>query len=241
MAAIFVLLLATRARYLFGFGKQAYAVANIEHVAYNTHIVTLRPKQRRLNPVAGQFIYLQLGIAREEHPFSVLGYDKDSGVIRVAFKELGRFTRRSAKLVPGKIVYIDGPYGKFTHEMTDKKRPSVVIAGGIGATPFLQSVTDGKVDVLFYSTKYEDNAPFDSFFADSLGDKYIHLVTNAEPISKHSRAGRFNGEIVQSYIKDPQRFNYFVCGPKPFMNAVRTALVSSGVSADQIHAEEFTF
>jgi ferredoxin-NADP reductase len=36
-----------------------------------------------------------------------------------------------------------------------------------------------------------------------------------------------------------RRFQYFICGPAPMMDAAETALVELGVPAERVHTERF--
>ena len=61
----------------------------------SVHLLRLTPQKRAPGLRAGQYVYLQMGLKTEEHPFTVLDYSSD-GDLLVAFKIYGRFTQKLA-------------------------------------------------------------------------------------------------------------------------------------------------
>jgi len=50
-----------------------------------------------------------------------------------------------------------------------------------------------------------------------------------------------DGAGVRWLVPDVAGHEVFLCGPPPWMSAVRAALRDAGVGADHIHAEEFAW
>ena len=87
---------------------------------------------------AGQ--YVSLSIMRpdgwsEPHPFSVAGAPEDH-ILRVTIKKTGQFTSAIPDFKPGTEVRCMGPVGLFCKDI-DAKPLVVMMAGGVGVTPFL--------------------------------------------------------------------------------------------------------
>jgi len=87
---------------------------------------------------AGQ--YLSLSILREDgwsepHPFTISCAPEDK-ILRLTIKKSGRFTSSIPELRPGTPVKCAGPFGVFCKDI-DKQGEILMIAGGVGITPFL--------------------------------------------------------------------------------------------------------
>lgn len=87
---------------------------------------------------AGQFVFLRVSGEKEAHPFTLSDADQKNGVVRFHIKQLGDWTRSlPARLKPGTLVELDGPYGRFFPPDHDDGAVHVWIGAGVGATPFL--------------------------------------------------------------------------------------------------------
>ena len=71
----------------------------------------------------------------EPHPFTLSGAPEDP-YIRMTIKKEGSFTSAIPNLKPGDQVKCMGPLGVFCMDI-DTKPAIVLIAGGVGITPFL--------------------------------------------------------------------------------------------------------
>ncbi|MFB4275546.1 hypothetical protein ACBJ59_09640 [Nonomuraea sp. MTCD27] len=75
-----------------------------------------------------------------------------------AIKDAGRFTARLRRLPVGATVPADGPYGAFTWEAQLDDRPAVLVAGGIGVTPFVHLALRHPDATLFHAARHRDEA-----------------------------------------------------------------------------------
>lgn len=222
-----------------GIGKKEYVVEEISDVARNTREYVLRPKNRKniLTPIKGQFVYFQYKQYAQSHPFTISRYIKDTGEICVTIKQSGDYTQSLfSKLEIGATVYLDGPYGMFTQNIDEK--PAILIAGGIGITPFLQHLDNNNVKHLFWGCDtYEDIAHKDMVMK-SKTPTSIYL-------GSEDRKGYIKGRISIQAIKhrldqDLSSFNFFICGPPAMMRDLKDQLISVSVPNDQIFIEEFS-
>ena len=228
------------------FGKYvAYKVEAIDHPSYITTEVVLRPEG---NPIkkhrAGQFLFVRFpktGTLDESHPFTISSAPHED-VLRVTVKASGDFTRTLfSDLKPGADAVIEGPYGMFDYKTGGKKQ--IWIAGGIGLTPFLSFIRDmdGNLehDVDFYYTvRHRDEALF-----------YNELVEKAQQnprLNLHIRFSASGGSLtVEEIIRDAggnlDGYHVYMCGPYPMIQAFERKFIALGITADQIHFEEFSF
>jgi ferredoxin-NADP reductase len=141
--------------------------------------------------------------------------------------------------------------GSFTlHQNVTK--PAVLLAGGIGITPFRSMIHDitarnpPRSIWLFYS----NNCPEEAAFLDDL-----HTVASTVPTfhfvpTMTSRAeskplwrgetGRIDREMMKRHLTDLHGPVYYVAGPPGMVTAMREMLVAAGVDEDDIRSEEFS-
>ena len=147
-------------------------------------------------------------------------------------------------------LLLQGPYGSLTLSR-EGTRPVVFLAGGIGITPFRSLIWNATESLsrrrilLFYSVR----VPEEAAFLDELREmeqynrryKLICTVTQPEKARMPWRGetGRISMEMLSKWIPDLRVPIYYVAGPSAMVAGVRQMLVSSGISEDDIRAEEF--
>lgn len=243
---VFIIFSVVRVRHLFGMGKATFeVVAQHETVP---DVLVLKLKQvggRTMSIRQGQYVYLQMNLLGEDHPFSVLSYDETNGEMFIAYKVYGRFTQKLRHLSAGTQLYVEGPYGNFTEELACRpSEPVVFVAGGIGVTPFMGHVmTDApREQWLFYANRTHETAAFNRVLQGRLATRYVPVLSRQGGESVHNdERGHLSAEIFSRYLDQPNTYRYFICGPRPMVRSVLSALSSLGVHSDRIHTEAFGF
>jgi predicted ferric reductase len=179
---------------------------------------TLTPLGRALRPLPGQFCYLRLHPFSRAHPFSVVRRG-DDGALTFAVKHAGPFTARLRTLTPGALLRLDGPYGTFTRQARLSDRPAVLIAGGIGVTPFVDLVRHHAGSHM--SLTHLVSSPAEAVFSDEL--------------RRHLGPRYADGPRPDP---DP-RARYFICGSPGFVESTLADLRAGGIRRDQLFTERF--
>ncbi|MGZ4663321.1 MAG: FAD-binding oxidoreductase, partial [Arthrobacter sp.] len=150
----------------------------------------------------------------------------------------------------GDEVTLSAPFGDVVLEYTD--RPLVLASAGIGITPMagmlshlVKSGSQRKVLFLHAADSPASFALRNQVTADlaALADASLtswFLEPDGEGSSADSDAGTVHPGFMN--VKDislPSDAEYYLCGPVPFMQAVRSALVGAGVRAKDIQYEVF--
>ena len=238
--AITLLCVALRLRHVFGFDKLAYSISFNKRLSDSVHLLRLTPQKRALGLRAGQYVYLQMGLKTEEHPFTVLDYSSD-GDILVAFKIYGRFTQKLALKLPGDTLLVDGPYGSFLQEPSMPPE-SVFIAGGIGVTPFFKRALEQPGHYLLYANRTRQSAVLRTVFKKALGNRYTDILSRQDgPLQAGEVSGRISSQIIEQLIPNAPSKHYFVCGPESFTQHVFQELLRLDVPPNQISLEAFSF
>ena len=222
-------------------------------------IIVLEAGDKRGLPVfdfrPGQYAMIsyrnQHGGVEDKHAFSLASSPTEKNLIRFGIKIEGPFTAGLLNLKVGDEIFVSGPYGKFIFD-ENKYSNLVMLAGGIGITPFLSSLsyaTDKKLPnklALIYSARTAAGATFLSEIT-ALAQKnsnVSHLFSFTEEAKSDKSIGILNQRIDAAVIKESigQIYGktFFICGPLVFMAAMTSHLLSLGVQREQIQMEEFS-
>ncbi|MFF3610878.1 globin domain-containing protein [Streptomyces sp. NPDC002580] len=143
----------------------------------------------------------------------------------------------------GSVLDVSAPYGDLVLDATDA--PVLLASAGIGVTPMIAmleqlAATGHKAPV---TVVHADRSPAEhalradhEAFADKLADAETHFwYEHPEPGHPADRTGLvdLSGVTVRPGTRA------YLCGPLPFMRAVRTQLLAKGVPAADIHYEVF--
>lgn len=161
------------------------------------------------------------------------------------------FKRTLKGLRPGAEVAVDGPFGSMTlHRKTS--RPAVILAGGIGITPFrsmiVQTLKAGTGHRLFliYSNRRPEDAAFLAEFQElARQHENFKLVATMTDLEK-SRAGwsgetgHISLELLMKYLTDLADPIYYTAGPPALVAAMKELLNEAGVDEDDVNSEDFS-
>lgn len=221
--------------------------------------LVLEPRQRAdgtstswaFNP--GQFAWIRLdrSATGQEHPFTIASSAHDD-TTQFTIRGAGDFTRRIRRLRPGQPVWVDGPHGAFTSDLTDASAGLVLMAGGVGVTPMLSMVRTAahRGDPRPYRLVVVASAPEDLFFREELAmlRRYIDLevteVLRRPAPGWSGPIGGINAELLDLVIGDlsaPQELEYFICGPPAMVADAMKVLDDMLVPAERVHTEQFDF
>lgn len=231
-----------RARHLFGYSKRIYKVVNNEKITPEAYLLRLKADGKSIKNVEpGQYVYLQLKLTGEEHPFSVLDVNKQSGELLIGYKVYGKFTARLADLKPTTNIILDGGYGDFTPSREEK--PIIFIAGGIGITPFVHRLLNSTNDILFYGNKSPEMAAFGTKLKQAIGNRLINVYSSTDQAKQlpNTEYGNITTDLIKKYIAEPKDYAYYICGPKQLATSLMKDLDSLGVNKQQIHSEVFAY
>lgn len=253
---IFVIFVIARILSQIGILKRKYTVVSVKKITYDIIEIGMQPLGKAMTPKNGQFTYIQTKILGESHPFTISSYDKSTNIITISVKASGKFSKSIHDLKVGKQVLLDGPYGVFTQNLYEQDIKNVVlIAGGIGVTPFLSFMNtvpefrNKFEDVVFlYGNKTKDDIAYQEKLTQIAKDNNVTLVnvlsnTTPEEAAKIGgvEVGFISMDLIKKYIKnDHTQYHYFICGPVIMMDKLTEQLTANGVNKDQIHKEEFS-
>jgi ferredoxin-NADP reductase len=157
------------------------------------------------------------------------------------------FKRVLGSLAAGAEVKMRGPMGNFTLP-DDASRPVVLLAGGIGITPFMSMLRhedregSRRERVLFYSNRSEFDAPFlgelQRLARAGSGLRLVARITENAP-APGTWGGIADPELLARELQGVASPLFYLAGPPGMVGALRKALGAMGAAADAIRTDEF--
>ncbi|HSZ02010.1 MAG TPA: FAD-dependent oxidoreductase, partial [Terriglobales bacterium] len=160
------------------------------------------------------------------------------------------FKRTLNSLPLGSELLLQGPFGWMTLPR-NSTRPAVLLAGGIGITPFrsliwnaAESLSPRKI-LLFYSVRVPEEAAFleELQEMEQFNRRYKLICTVTQPERTRTlwrgETGRISIQLLSKWIPDLSVPIYYIAGPPAMVNGVRQILIGAGVADEDIRAEEF--
>lgn len=157
----------------------------------------------------------------------------------------------------GTEVKIEGPFGNLTLH-NNVKRPAILLAGGIGITPFRSIVVHAAKAksphriVLFHSNRRPEDAPFLAELAglerENPNFRYVPTMTDMKDsrLPWDGASGQISHDLIARFLKpleSPGFFEaapiYYIAGPPQMVVGIRSVLTNSGIDDDNIRTEEF--
>ncbi|MGH9960352.1 MAG: FAD-dependent oxidoreductase [Pyrinomonadaceae bacterium] len=205
---------------------------------------------------AGQFIDMTLLDPPETDSegntrgFSIASAPQEENLM-VATRMRDTAFKRVLKTMPLETaVKIEGPFGNLTLH-NNAARPAVMLAGGIGITPFRSILFRAAKEqllnriFLFYSNRRPEDAPFldelQALEKENPNYKLIATMTGMEKSKQpwHGETGLINKEMLARYLHDAVSPIYYIAGPAGRVKGLHTMLNEAGVDDDDIRTEEF--
>lgn len=237
-----------------GPGPRAWEV--VERVEETPDVVTFRLRPADGGPVAGFRAgqYVSVGVtlsdgARQIRQYSLTGAPGEA-VRQISVKRVrGEATpdgevshHLHTRVRPGDVLELSEPYGDLV--LTgDPDTPLLLASAGIGVTPMIAMLADLAVGGhgAPVTVVHGDRSPADhalradhTAYTEKLPDASAHFFyeRDAEP-------GTRTGLVDLTGIAVHPGTRAYLCGPLPFMRAIRTQLIEKGVSPADIHYEVF--
>lgn len=158
----------------------------------------------------------------------------------------------------GTEIKVEGPFGNLTLH-NDSSRPAVILAGGIGITPFRSIVRQAAHEklphriFLFYSNRRPEDAPFLDELRGLMrkNPNFTFIPTMTQMSSSHQpwkgEVGYIDYKLIMRHLQSGTSSRtkllgpiYYIAGPPAMVAGLRAMLNSAGIDDDDIRTEEFT-
>ena len=188
--------------------------------------------------------------AGNTHTFSLASAPHED-ILLIATRMRGSaFKRVLEKMPSGSRVKMDGPFGNLVLH-NNSARAAVLLAGGIGITPFRSMVVRAAHEklphriFLFYSNRRPEDAPFlEELEALQKQNPNYQLIATMTEMEKSKRAwkgetGLIDKAMLNRYVRGASSPVYYIAGPPAMVQGLHQMLNQAGVDDDDIRAEDF--
>ena len=160
------------------------------------------------------------------------------------------FKRVLGGLAAGAPVKLRGPMGSFVLP-EDPARPVVMLAGGIGITPFMSMLRHAEhaklpgSRTLLYSNRKPEDAPFiEELVALAARDPRLKLVATMNEMEKSARPwtgerAMLDAAFLERHLERGARPVYYLAGPPGLVSAMGKLLKEAGVPEADVRTDEF--
>jgi ferredoxin-NADP reductase len=133
----------------------------------------------------------------------------------------------------------------------DPHQKCVLIAGGVGVTPFrsmikyLLDTNRRRPITLFYSTKSINDIVYKDVFdraQHDLGIQVVYAVTDTSNLPSYWKGatGRITPELIYQKVPDYQDCLFYISGPKGMVDSFKESLARMNVPASQVKTDYFS-
>lgn len=142
-------------------------------------------------------------------------------------------------------IKMAGPTGQFVLP-SDMETPIVLIAGGIGITPFYSMIHHAihhepkRRIQLFYGNSSRLHAAYleELQTIQQTGFQCIPILTQSDP-TWTGETGYITHTLLKKYIPDIHLPIYYICGSPTMVAAIQELLLEIGIGSDRIRVEDF--
>ena len=166
---------------------------------------------------AGQFVHIGVEGFTLRRPISICEIDKNKGSLRIVFEVRGAGTDKLSKLQVGDRMNMIAPLGNgFTIKKIPASKTVIVVGGGIGVPPMLQtakSFSDNRVKAVT-GFRSKDRVILEDDFKGIGAD--ISVCTDD---GSYGKKGLVTFPLIEELEKGSTAMIY-ACGPTPMLKAV---------------------
>lgn len=186
----------------------------------------------------------------DSRTFTIASADHEPDLMIATRMRDTAFKRVLGRAQPGTRFMIDGPDGQMVlHD--DAARPAVMLAGGIGVTPFRAMAAQAAhghlahcIHLFFSNRRPEDAAFLQTFERFQEINPNFHLIATMTDAGKSSRrwpgeTGFIRRDMLERHVPDIKAPIYYFAGPPAMTSAMKQMLDDMGIGEQDMRYEEF--
>ena len=153
-------------------------------------------------------------------PISICEIDREKGTLRIVYRVVGKGTEEFSKAEAGDSFEILGPLGNGFPIEEAKGKKVLMIGGGIGVPPMLQTAKEIEGEAIIVSG-YRNQ---DLFLKEELESAGILFIATED--GSVGTKGNVVDAIRENQIEADMMF---ACGPKPMLRALKNYALEKGI------------
>ncbi len=215
-------------------------VAAVEQVTPAIKHFTLVSEDGQALPIfsGGSHVVVSMDVGGRtvRNAYSLMGSPEDTSAYHIAVRREEKSRGGSAflhdKVTAGSVLQITTPVNLFA--LSKPGRKHILIAGGIGITPFMSQLHDIARNGYSYELHYAFRAPEHGAFCAELrarcgGNAHFYVESLGQRL-----------DIAKLLSDQPMGSHVYVCGPSGMVNAVLDTAKRLGWPENHVHNEQFT-
>lgn len=225
---------------------------SISALNHDTRLIEFELDQR-IDFKPGQFLQIRIpGTEDEFRAYSIASSPLEEKSIRFLIRKVpGGFstTFTHEVLEVGDKLDIIGPFGDFIFQ-EKSKRPILLVAGGSGMAPiysillYMASKKLERSEALFF---FGARTRKDLFLEKEMKElsqalpflKFIPALSHPEPGDEWQGETGLITDVVDTHVKDAGKYEAYLCGSRPLVDAAFSLLSAKGLSGEHIYFDAF--
>lgn len=227
-----------------------------EKISRSDWLVTVKaPENSQFTFKAGQFVWLgsnKSALDHNYHPFSVVSTPSELPNVSFLVRELGDYTSNIGQLSVNQPIFIDGPYGDMTLELSQSASSIVLIASGVGLGPIMSLLRQfAELNELRPIRLVYGNQSLDQMvFLDEIKEmeksmaNFNAFLVSYDPTDRHGiYSGYIDRPCLLAAFKELPLLTTctYLCGSPLMVEAVRRELDNIEVPTHNVHFEQLSF
>lgn len=226
-----------------------------QEIAKGTLMVTYDLLGKELDFKPGQFFIITLidppfndekGAMRH---FSIVNSPSEKGIVAMTTRVRPSAFKKSLQEMPigSEVEISDNGMGNFVLP-EDFSKPIVMLAGGIGITPYMSMLKyifkEGlpyQVTLIYSNRDQESTAFLNELKRMSKNNHNLKLIlTMTQDPNWEGEKRRINAQLIKNYINNVSLPLYYIAGPPAMVETIKSSLKETGVSNSNIKSENFS-
>jgi ferredoxin-NADP reductase len=236
-------------------GRSRPVVVRKEKITPNSADFVLAP-DKKFNYLPGQYMEFTLPHEHidsrgQRRYFSLASSPTEDNLrIGVKFYKQGSSFKKAMLAMGKKSAIVAANLGGDFVLPNDTSKKIVLIAGGIGITPyrsmvkFLLDTNERRTLTLLYGTGTAKEIAYKGVFDDArlrLGIKALYVLSKeSKPPGQNFRTGRIDGKLIKSEVPDFAERLFYISGPHGMVSNVEAELKAIGVPHSRIKTDLFS-
>ena len=226
-----------------------FSLEVIKNRKESSDAISLKFRKPDIAYKAGQYMLYTLPVEDQKgnsRPFSISSAPSEDFLMLTTKLTGSPFKEKLSSLIEGESINAKGPFGRFLMEFADRH---IMIAGGIGITPF-RSMIKNALDigmktemVLLYSNKIPEEIAYreelEAWDGRNKHLKVVHTITRPDESGEAwaGRVGRIDEKMIREFAKGDEIF--YVCGPPALVTSMLETLKKMNIPESRIRSESF--